>query len=391
MKPMTHQRALLCNSRGFSLLSTLLLLLLLATIGSASILYSVLDLKSTTHYKTGNQAFFAAESGILHALSSINHIGVMDFQQDIASRWDTVYGPSSKAIPNYPAITYTVSVAADAADPVNAGTITARGYAPLQAQRAIRVKVSKAGNGQGIGAIHLAADQVGTNFVGNSFMVDGNDHDQFGNLVPGGIAHPGISTRNQDVTNGVVNSLNNQQLDNVQGLGFSTNPLTPSVETTGGPSTTDLNRMMNDILGKSGVVTDGTHNFNNGTTTTFGTLAAPQVTHLTNTDVTVNGNITGAGILIADGSVDITGSIDFVGWIIVHGDTIIHTQTADDGTTVLGNAIIKGSLWTEDFDVKVGGSAIVDYCDWCMTLAGATGGGNNYPKAMQVRSWEEIS
>jgi cytoskeletal protein CcmA (bactofilin family) len=378
------------DQRGFALYSTFLLLLLLAAVGGASALYTVLDLKSTSHYSTGNQALFAAESGIQHALSSMNSMGVIHFQYDVADRWSTVFGVPLKTMPNDADVQYEVSVAADAADPVNAGSITATGYAPLQGRRTVTVRVRRNGRGKGIGAIHLAGDTVGTNFVGDSFSVSGNDHDQFGNLVAGGTSHPGISTRNDGVTNSVVGSLDDSQKDNIQGLGFALDPLTPSVLTTGGPSPADLNRMINDILAKPGVATDNTHVYNNGTTTVYGTVAAPQITHLTNTDVTVNGNITGAGILITDGSIDITGSIDFVGWIIVHGNTVIHTQTASDGTTVLGNAVVKGSLWTADFDVEVGGSAVLDYCDWCLTLAGGIGDGDNYPSAMEVRSWKEV-
>ena len=375
------------NQRGFALFSTFLLLLLLVTVGSATIFYSVLDLKSTTHYNTGNQAFLAAEAGIQHALSSMNSIGVLDFNQDVVQRWSTVYGSEQKTVPGYPSVSYQASVAADATDPVNLGSISATGFAPAQAKRVLTVRLRKGSGGKGDGALLLAADSVGTDFSGNSFLVDGKNYDTFGNLVPGGTAHPGISTRNDGVTSAVVGSLSDEQKANVQGLGFSTSPLTPSVVTTGGPSATDLNRMVNDILARPGVVNDDTHNVNNGDVKVFGTVAAPQITHLTNTDVTVNGSIVGAGILIADGSIDITGTINFIGWIIVHGETVIHTKTADDGTTVLGNATIRGSLWTADFDLKVGGSASVKYCDECLRLAGNN---NNYPRPMQVSSWQEV-
>jgi hypothetical protein len=137
-------------------------------------------------------------------------------------------------------------------------------------------------------------------------------------------------------------------------------------------------------------VTNSTKNFNGNDT--FGTLAAPRVTHLTNPDVTLNGNALGAGILIVDGSLRVNGTLDFIGWIIVRGDTIINTVgDAYDETVVLGDATIRGSLWTGHLKVEVGGSAIIDYCDACMSLADTTGGGQigNVPRPMNVVSWSE--
>ena len=387
------------DERGIALVATLLLLLLLAVIGTASLTYSVLDLKSTAHFNTGNQALYAAESGVQHALSAINNRGVNDFNQDIVQRWSNVFGTAARTIPGYASFSYQVAVAADGTDPANRGTITSTGFAPLQAQRIVRVGVRRRGFGGGTGAIHLASDNVEAGFEGNSFAVDGNNHDWYGALQPTAPARPGISTRNDGVTNGVIGSLDTGQKDNVRGLGFSLTPLTPSVLTIGGPGTSDIELIKEQVLSRPGIVNDSTHVFNNGDTKVFGTLPppygpiggpGPQITHLTDTNVTVNGSITGVGILIVDGSLDIRGTIDFIGWILVRGSTKIHTQTSGDGTSVLGTAYIKGSLWTADFDVEVGGSAIVDYCEDCLALADTIGGGGNVPRAMQVTSWGEL-
>jgi hypothetical protein len=391
---MCRRRRPSLDEHGIALIATLLLLLLLAVIGAAGLTYSALDLKSTAHYETGNQALYSAEAGLEHALSIINDIGVNDFNQDIVQRWSTVFGTAARTIPGYPSFSYQVPQPVVyptdlGCRPTNCGTITAYGYAPLQAQRVIQARVRRRGFGGNTGAIHLASDEVHSDFSGNSFFVDGNDHDIFGNANPAGPIRPGISTRNSDVTGEVVHSLNTDQKDNVRGLGFSLAPLTPSVMDIGGPGRTDLDRNISQVLSRPNVFADSTHVFNNGTTSTFGTLQQPQITRLTDTDVTVNGNITGCGILIADGSLTINGTIDFVGWIIVRGSTTIHTQTSNDGTTVLGAAVIRGSLWTADFDVEVGGTAIVDYCDACLSIADAIGGGNNVPRSMQVVSWGE--
>jgi hypothetical protein len=384
------RRSRLRSERGFTLFSVFLVLILLLTLGGASLVYSTLDLKATTHYDTGNQAFYAAEAGIVHALSSINSIGVQDFKNDISDRWSTVFGTGIRSIPNHSQVNYQVVVAPDAANPVNRGSLTAIGFAPAEARRVLRVTLGKGGFNGSPGAIYLAADDVDSTFSGNAFEVDGNDHTPTGSLINGATQLPGISTRNDDVTGEVVGSLNDTQKDNVKGLGFSLDPLTPSVLTTGGPGIDDLEVMIENILSTPGVVTNNDSNING--TQTFGTIATPQITHMTAADVKLNGNATGAGVLIVDGSLTINGTLDFTGWIIVRGNTIInHVADEDNQTWVLGNATILGTLWTGHLEIKVGGSAVVDYCSQCLELVdGIAPPDNLIPQPMRVLSWQEI-
>ena len=381
------------DQSGFALVPTLLLLVLLLTLGSAAMLFSNLDLRSTSHYRTGNQAFFAAESGLVHALSTMNTRGVQDFAQDIAAAnvWTGLYGSATKTIPNFSSYSYTVSVAADATDPGNKGTITATGSAPLQAQRVLRVTVRRSSIGGSPGAVYLAADTIQTSqFTGNKFSVDGNDHNIVGADNPSGPIMPAISTRNDGVTTTVTNSLNSSQKDNVTGLGFTLTPLTPSVLTTSGPSVSDLDAIASRVLAKPGVVTTGTKDFNGNDT--FGTIANPQITHLTNSDVRLNGNAAGAGILIVDGSLTINGNLNFVGWIIVRGATVVNPVGNSDATTdVSGSAFINGSLWTGDLAIKIGGDATLDYCQACLNLIdNIGGGGGNLVRPMSILSWQEL-
>lgn len=375
---------------GYALLSVCLMLLILLTLGAASTVYTTLDLRSTAHYDTGNGAFAAAEAGVLHAVSTMNEMGVLHFERDVVERWSTLYGTATKTVPSLPALRYQVTVASDPAAPALAGTITATGLASLGARRAIRVTVRRGLFTGSPGAIYLAADGVTSQFTGNAFEINGNDHDVFGDPVPSGPIKPGIATRNDGVNQTVSNSLNNTQKDNVKGQGFSWSPLTPSVLPTGGPSVSDLDQIVSHLLSLPGTVTTAQKNFTGNST--FGTIAQPRVTHMTNTDVTLAGNASGAGVLITDGSITISGSLDFVGWIIVRGATVINASgSTDDSTFVLGNATILGSLWTGHLDIKVGGSAIVDYCDACLRLVDALDAANGAtPRPMQVVAWQEI-
>lgn len=383
------------DQRGVALISTFLVLVLMLTLGSAAMLHSVQDMRSTTSFNTGNQALYTAEAGLLRALNIINEPGVVDFEAEIVDRWDTLFTPDPQAMPENSQLTFSVQVLSDATMPRTRGIVIATGMAPANARRIIRIGVQRDGTapGRGQGALYLAADSINSKFAGNAFSIDGRDHNPNGTLVTGGVERPGIATRNDDVTGAITGSLNDQQKDNIKGLGFSTSPLEPSVLTTGGPGISDLNEVISSILANNSVVTSSTTAINGNQT--WGTVDSPQITHLTADNVVIraNGNTSGAGILIVDGSIVINGGLDFVGWMIVRGKTIINDgsqSSTDDGETMIsGNATVLGSLWTADLLLKVGGSAITHYCSTCIDMADATAGGG-VPKPVRVVSWEEV-
>lgn len=377
------------REKGFALASMMMLLLLLFTVGAAASLYTVIELKSNNHYNTGNQALYAAEAGALHALSAMNQTGVMNFANDVVNRWDQLLGSAVQPLVGFPQFTFSATVGADPVSPADRGWITATGWAPYQARRVIRIGVKRGAIGRGIGAIYLAADSISPSFSGNAFEIDGNDHDAYGRLT-GGTTAPGIATRNNTVAGAVKNALNTQQQDNVRGAEFSLSPLNPSVVATGGPSATDVSRIVNTILNDPRFVRNNSSRINGNVT--FGTLQSPQITYMTASDVTIhaNGNASGAGILIVDGSLTINGNLNFVGWVIVRGSTTISGPASDDETNLLGNATIMGSLWTSHMTIRVGGSAIADFCESCLNLIVPPSGGGYMPKAMVVTSWQEV-
>jgi hypothetical protein len=365
--------------------------LLLVVFSSFSVQQTALDQRSTSHADTGNRALFAAESGILHALNTMNASGVIDFKEDVSDRWSTIFGTSAIDLVSDPNSDYRIVVTPDATDPTNRGTITATGRGPLLARRMIQVDVAKGGFAGAPGALHLAdPDDVDADFRGNAFDIDGNNYDRFGNPVNDGILKPAISALGPDNVQEVVDSLNSGQVDNVRGLGFDPVAGTPSVAQTGGPDNGALDQFVADILARPGVVTTNVRKFNGNDT--FGTPQAPQITYMTDPDVWLNGNAQGAGILIADGSIRITGTLDFIGLIIVRGNTVINAiSDPDDDTLVLGNAMILGSLWTGNLEVTVGGSAIIDYCHECLWLVDQGQFTSDLiPRPMRIVSWRDL-
>lgn len=384
---------------GAALVMTMLILLVFLTLGAGALLFSALDLKAATSDHTGHQAFFVAEAGIQRALNTINHVGVIDFTNDIANCWSTcpgtrtpVWGSNPQVMSaDFTSLQYSVQVVADPTDPTRKGTVTSTGLGKKNSRRKIRVTLVRGGIGGTPGALYAAAENVNPQFSGNQFLVDGNDYDLTATQVAGASPKPGISTRNDTATSSVTSALNSSQQNNVLGLGYVSNPPTASVMTTSGPSLGDLYQLIDDLLAKPHV--NWTSDKINGNDV-LGTIASPQITYLTQSDVTVqpgaNGNASGAGILIADGSLTINGTLDFTGWIIVRGSTSIGTYTNPDGTTASGDANILGSLWTGDFNINIGGNANILYSSAAMQLAGASGGGNSAPAPMLVTSWQEV-
>jgi hypothetical protein len=215
-------------------------------------------------------------------------------------------------------------------------------------------------------------------------MVDGNDHRMTGGA---GTAPPipGIAARNDTNAQEAIHSLSTQELDNVQGLGYSAGPpIVPSISAyPAAPTVAQVNQFIDDLLQRPGVVNVSDDRINGRQT--FGTISSPQITHMTASDVTIrgNGNVDGAGILIVEGDLDIQGSLTFKGLVLVRGRTSV---SSDNETTLTGNATFYGSMWTNDLNLTVGGSAIAYYSSDALALANLVGGGGALPATLVVTS-----
>ncbi|MGH7858792.1 MAG: hypothetical protein ACREQY_15810, partial [Candidatus Binatia bacterium] len=109
----------------------------------------------------------------------------------------------------------------------------------------------------------------------------------------------------------------------------------------------------------------------------------PQITHFTG-NVTINGNLTGAGILIVDQGLTISGSASFTGLIIVRGNTDIRT-------TATGSAAVVGAIWTNAVVLDVAGSASVTYSSEALQrVANGIGTGDLLPERVRAVAWSEL-
>jgi len=410
---MRSKTTIVHDERGFALFASFLMLLLLMSLAGASLVQSAIDLRATSHYKTGVQALMAAESGALHGLSTINQKLVRNFEDDIVDNWvaagagddgntttsSTLLGPGEYTLVGDERAGYTVTVEADPSDPQSSGFVVGSGWAPMQAERTVALQLRRSNIIGAQGAIYLVDDDF-NDFTekGNKLTVDGNDHFADGTDNPGGPTVPAITTRSETVNQVVTDALRNDRADQFTGLGYDDSDpsnIKPSVLPLGGPSTDDIDDVIDDILAGTPVCPEGApaptcvyttdERRVTGADLELGTPDQPAIIHLTQTDeIKIAGNWSGYGILIADGPLHLTGNMDFHGLIIAR---------AGFANWMTGNADVIGSLWTYSEDLSVRGSIVVDYSHQALQFADNAGLGSsmggNLPRAMIVVGWDE--
>jgi hypothetical protein len=348
---------------------------ILVMIGSALTVGSA-DILATRNYRGAMQVHLVAESAIVQAVQTANGPGVMSFQDDVVAQWEATFGSAPRPFAPLPGFEYSVRPIANAGDPANTGTYVATATGPEGVLNRVVATVERfAAPLSSPGAIYLATDAAtDATLRGNAFAVDGNDHNYSGGFGP---ADPilGIATRNDANAQEARQSLNAQQADNIQGVGFANgSPPVPSIAASPVAMTVaQMNEFIANLLELDDIVTIGSDSVHGGDT--FGTAASPQITHFTAGETTVkgNGNVSGAGIMIVDGGLTIQGNLDFKGLILVRGQT-----------TVTGNATVYGAIWTQDVNLTVGGSAIVYYSSQALALADQVDGDGASPAPLRV-------
>ncbi len=370
---------------AIALFTMMVFILLTATstlIGSA-------NTRATRNYREASQVHFVAESALAEGLQRVNAVGVVNFQNDVVGQWGATWGGDTpRGFAPGAGFTYSVTPVASATDPTNAGRLIATANGPEGARNVVVASVVRSDiPSTSPGAIYLATNQpTNDTFQGNSFQIDGNDHNYGGGAGPGAPV-PGLSTRNDANRLEAISSLSLGQRDNIQGLGFAWGPpIIPSVLTSpSAPSIAQMDQIINDLLTRPGVVTYGDNSLTGNAT--FGTTAAPQITHFTSdSGITIrgNGNADGAGIMIVEGDLTVMGNLNFTGLVLVRGRT--NVQTDPSLTDVTGHATLYGSLWTQDVNLTVGGSAVVNYSTQALALANLVSGGHSLPSPLKMVS-----
>ena len=386
------------GERGIALVFTIFAIAALLVAVTGALVTGSANSKAAANYKGASQAHFVAESGLSRAIQNINATGVIDYQNEIVNHWGSRWCNGTDGVPcnamNFAPLTgYTYLVTTTGG--ADTGQLISKSQGPDGVTNTVVANLVR--SNQPItapGAIYLATDQAtNATFTGNSFTIDGNDHNYTGGMGPG-LAVPGISTRNDTNTQQAVGSLNTQELDNVTGLGYQAGPpIVPSISTSpSAPTIAQMNAIITDLQGEQagpGVVQTCTcvHNANDGCNSCNLGTAPPanppscKITTLQSSDpnqtVTIksNGNITGCGVLIVNNDFDIQGTINFYGLILVKGQL-----------TVTGSATLYGSVWAQGVDLSVGGNALVYNSSQALSLANQIIVPGAIPTPMKVTS-----
>ncbi len=174
------------------------------------------------------------------------------------------------------------------------------------------------------------------NFNGNSFYVDGKDHNASApyDTVSGAPPLPGIATPNDP--NAIASALGGNQADNVQGSGSD-----PSVRSS--QVNLDLAAMAAAWSQASDITING--DSNNPNTSGWGSMSTTPITlkvvHVAG-DLHISGNSSGAGVLVVDGDFDLSGSFNWNGVVLVLGDVTV--TGGGNAKNIVGALMVQGSV-----------------------------------------------
>jgi hypothetical protein len=179
------------------------------------------------------------------------------------------------------------------------------------------------------GSVYAEGDM---NFAGNSFYIDGHDHDFTApyDTISGATPVPGISSPNN--AGPIAGSLTSGQEDNVLGSGGE-----PSVQTS------PLNLDIAAIAAGWTQIADVTYvgNQNNPPTDEWGTVDDLKVVHIAG-DLDVSGTSTGSGVLVIDGNFQMGGTFNYNGIVIVLGD--LDVVGGGNAKQVVGGVMVQGTV-----------------------------------------------
>ena len=203
------------------------------------------------------------------------------------------------------------------------------------------------------GSVYLAPDVL-INFAGSKFVIDGRDHDIFGNPLPGPRRF-GLSTSEGAVPGANAAALLAQIPTKFHDQIIGTGP-TPSVAENAGQDV-DINALVDQFRANhTDELAPGTYN-----SLAMGDLLLGDIpVTFAGGDLHLTGNGGGAGVLCVDGNLRITGQFQFTGLILVRGDVML--TGGGSNVHVIGATIIGQSLNAlDEADLSVRGNADLLY------------------------------
>jgi Tfp pilus assembly protein PilX len=402
------------SERGIVLPVVLILIAVVAVMGSAAVVMTRADIKTTSNYKNSQEAFFIAQAGTEHAravlgimnaasadktsfsdelASVVGGNGTLDGHAgttDDAAIANTAFGPGS----------YTVYLTNDSLDGTSNQTdtnkrvtLTSIGRGPNGSEAIIELTVSTFQLFPPPAAITLLGP--GASFSGGSSTAKQLHGDDQCGTDPLGTTRPVLAMSDAADVSAVQNSVNStkpktyyakneigatvtaaERPDLISAAIPSSTLL--SIQTAYGIdllSATELNGFVEYLKKVGDTVASGGASSN---TVNIGTPANPKVVVVTG-NFSLNGN--GAGILVVTGELVFNGTIDYEGLILVIGQGSMRRSGAGNGT--LSGAIVvantlgpDGVAGTSDdvlgppkFDTSGAGYSNVNYCSTAINQA----------------------
>jgi hypothetical protein len=168
------------RERGVTMVTAITTTAALSVLVAGGLLTSATNMQTSHNYHFSTQALYAAESGLLHAVKTVNGPGVVNYQTEVVDSWATVFGSGERAFDALTGFAYSIVPVAtpwDTADPANRGTLRATAFGPFQTRTAVVARVTRSNlPSTSPGAIYLANDNpTDANFQGDAFQIDGND------------------------------------------------------------------------------------------------------------------------------------------------------------------------------------------------------------------------
>lgn len=366
------------SERGIALVVILMFMAVLMALSGAGLLFSGLNLRTTAYFKTGNMAFYAADSGIQHALTQV----------PVGTTFSYTGLPLLDSVSFGNGYSYTVTAINDA-DPTRA-ILTSTAKGPNSSTRTVKAYIAR-DSWVPPGALYVPGDPlyIETQFNGSAFRINGKDTNP--GQSPGSGPEsplPGIATSAVGTTNEISASLlSSPQYPQVTGLGNS-----PSVMTS--TAALDVNQLATNLT------TVGVEGFDKQTLPggsytggEWGTSSFPKITHITG-DAQLSGLLTGYGVLIVDGNLATRGNFSFSGLVIVGGDLSLHGSAgSDESATIWGAVLAKPSTAADaGIEMEIGGRGTVNYSSqaiaevvsrWSLPFSAL-------PSPAKLISWQEV-
>lgn len=385
------------TNSGMALVIVLLAMALILSSTGASLFFTGLNVKTSSNFKTGRSAMYAADTGIQHALAII----------PLGSDFNALLAGSVTGFPlvsGKPTLTgslsgYTYSVVVENDTSVAGETtttdnnrlviLTSTATDTKGSQSGVRAYVGRSGNPWAPpGTVYIpagAGSDANFNTTG-TFFLTGTDTNYSADINHDGRADStsagpksaiyGVATTNSSINTQFINSLTSTERTKVQGLGYNaaTSPVTPSVFTT--TNTLDVTTLANNFKSQTGAVQYLTGLSRTSTdcptpppypmspTCVFGTDTAPQITYIKADTGTIkfdtNSTVVGSGVLILEGKANIFGNFEFHGIVISlkagpRGDESTEDKLKlklKDNARILGSLLLGPNADELKFDIK---------------------------------------